>query len=65
MHVLGHDNITANHKEIAAANPLQRVFKEILGRARGKVRPTAETTEGEEVKLPCLLITEARAFHTQ
>jgi hypothetical protein len=65
MHVLGHHDITANHKEIAAANPLQRIFKEILGRARGKVGPTMETTEGEEVKIPCLLITEALVFHTQ
>jgi hypothetical protein len=27
--VLGHHDIAANHKEITAANPLQRVFKEI------------------------------------
>ena len=31
---------------------------------RGKVGPTAITTEGEEMELPRLLITDALAFHT-
>jgi hypothetical protein len=54
MHVFGHHDITANHKEIAAPNPLQRVFKEILGRVRGQVRTAAKATEGEASEIPLL-----------
>src|ERR1035438_7887276 len=63
MHVLWHHDITGNHEEIALTGALQRIFKEILGFDRREVVATAETTEGEKVKLPRLLITDAPAFH--
>src|ERR1035437_9900559 len=65
MHVFRHDHITSNCKEIAQPNALQRIFKKLHRRNRRQVGPTAETTEGEEVKIPGLLITDAFAFHTQ
>ena len=59
MHVLRHDDVTGNHKEITEANALQRIFKEFHGRDRRQVGTTAITTEGEEVELPRLLIADA------
>jgi hypothetical protein len=63
MYVLGHNDVTGNREEVAPAHALQRVFKEPHGRDCGKVRTTAITTEGEEMKLPGLLVTDACAFH--
>ena len=63
MHVLRHHDVASNRKEIAQANALQRIFKKLHGRDRRQVGTTAITTEGEEVELPSLLITDALAFH--
>jgi len=62
--MLRHDHVTGNCKEIAQPNALQCVFKKLHGRDRRKIWPTAETTECQEVKIPCLLITNALALHT-
>src|ERR1035438_9025160 len=64
MHVLGHDHVTSDCKEIAQTNALQRIFKKLHGRDCRQVRTTTITTEGEEVKLPRPLIPDALAFHT-
>src|ERR1035437_3057026 len=64
MYVLRHDHVTSNCKERKQPNALQRIFKKLHRRDRRQVGPTAETTEGEEVKLPRLLITDALTFHT-
>jgi hypothetical protein len=63
MHVFRHDDVAGNHKEIAAADALQRIFKQLHGRDRRQAGSAAITTEGEEVKLPGLLIADALAFH--
>jgi hypothetical protein len=52
MQALRHHYITANHKEIALTDALQRIFKKIPGPVRREVAATAETTRGERVKLP-------------
>jgi hypothetical protein len=64
MYVLRHDHVTSNYKEITQPNALQRIFKKLHRPDRRQVWPTPETAEGEEVKLPGLLITDALAFHT-
>ena len=63
MHVLRHHDVAGNRKEIAQADALQRILKEIHGCGRGQVRTTAIATEGEEVELPRLLMSDALAFH--
>jgi hypothetical protein len=63
MHVLRHDHITGDNKAIARADPLQRIFKQFHGGDRGQLRAAPIATEGEEVELACLLITDALAFH--
>jgi hypothetical protein len=63
MHVLRHDNVPGNHKQIAQANPFQGIFKKLHRRHCGSIGTTLKTTEGEEVKLPGLLIPDALAFH--
>jgi hypothetical protein len=65
MHVFRHDHVTGDCKEITKANPLQRIFKKLHGGDCGQIRPSAIATEGEEVELPGLLITDALAFHAQ
>src|SRR5271170_5112691 len=63
MDMLRHDDIAGNREEIAQADALQRIFEEILGRSYSEVIATVETTEGEKVKVPRLLIADALAFH--
>src|SRR6266568_8222009 len=63
MHVLRHDDVTSDRKEIAQADALQRIFKQFHGPDRGEVRTTPIATEGEEVELPRLLVTDARTIH--
>jgi hypothetical protein len=63
MHVLRHDYVTGDNKVIAQADPLQRIFKEFHGGDRGQVRTAPIATEGKEVELACLLITDALAFY--
>ncbi len=60
--MLRHDDITSNHKDVAQADALQCILKEIHGCNRGQEGLAAVTTEGEEVELPCLLITDALAL---
>jgi hypothetical protein len=52
MHVLRHDDITGNHKEIAPADALQPIFKQIHGCGGRQVSSTAITAEGKEVNPP-------------
>ena len=63
MDVFGHHNVASDYQEIARANALQRIFKELHGRDWLKVRPAAVTTKSEEVELPGLLIADALTFH--
>lgn len=63
MHMLRHDNASGNSEEIAPADTLQRTFKKLDdGRCR-QIRSPAIATEGEEMELSRLLVTDTPAFH--
>jgi uncharacterized protein with von Willebrand factor type A (vWA) domain len=64
MHVLRHDHVTSDCEEITLPNALQRILKKLHRRDRRQVWLTPETAEGDEMKLPRLLITDALACHT-
>jgi hypothetical protein len=63
MNVLRHHHITRDNEFILLPDSLQRVFKEIPGFGRGEIRETPITTEGEEVHIPAVLVTNKPLRH--
>ena len=63
VHVLRHDDVAGNRKEIAAADLLQSIFEELDGRDRREVGSAAIIAEGEEVEVACVLISAQSGRH--
>ena len=58
MHMLGHEHISRNHQAVASAHLLQGVLEAGVSRLVVEQRPPSIATEGEEVKLPGVLVTD-------
>ncbi len=63
MYVLRHNDVAGHNEQIAETNAFESIFKQFHCRNREQVGLAMKTTEGEEVELPRLLITDALAFH--
>src|SRR6185312_6131849 len=58
MHMLGHDYIAGNNEVIASPHSLERGLEKLARVIGSKVGQPVITTEGEEMKAACLLITD-------
>jgi hypothetical protein len=56
MHMLRHDHIAQNEEDVASARGLKRVFEKVARPWIGQKRKPVMATEGEEVKVPSLLV---------
>ena len=65
MNVLRHDDVAANDKIISLAHHLKRSLKKFACGRTAEIWETAITTEGNEVEVPGLMVTDQPTRHLQ
>jgi hypothetical protein len=63
MDVFRHNHVSGDHKPVALADTLQGILKEIAGVYRTEMLEPVITTEGEEVKVPCVFVPDESTRH--
>ncbi len=61
--MLGHDHVARDHKSISPPHTLERGFEEIARRRSAEVWKAVIITEGQEMEVLSLLITNQSARH--
>jgi len=61
--VLRHNDVADDDESVLFPDSLQRVFKEVPSFGRGEIRETPVTTEGEEVHITAVLVTNEPLRH--
>lgn len=65
MNMLRHDYIARNHETVSSPGSLQGIFEQITCSRPAQMRKAVETTEGDEVKAPGVVITNEAARHNE
>ncbi len=63
MHVLGHDDVAHDVEVVTNSHRFQGAFEQVSGRGGFEVGTAVVTTEGYEVEVACLLVTDELIGH--
>jgi hypothetical protein len=63
MNMLRHCNVTANHKVVTAPGAPQGILKQVARCRRAQMLEAVITTEGEEVKITRVFVTDQSSWH--